>query len=133
VYLNPSLEGNPYDLQISQYHDRSEQRYYTLSAKGITLYLKETPVEFISLGDWLIERDSFNHIKELPFFKKFKRWKFLRMWRKNILSHKRAKARRQLEERLFTLDDIFRPKLLIHRQYCCDMEKLRFVDMIKAS
>lgn len=31
------------------------------------------------------------------------------------------------------LDDIFRPKLLIHRDYCCDMEKLRFVDIAKAS
>lgn len=24
VYLNPSPDGNPYDLQISQYHDRNE-------------------------------------------------------------------------------------------------------------
>ena len=121
VYLNPNPEGNPYDLQVCQYHDRNEQRYYTLSAKGITFYLRETPVEFITLGDWLIERDSFNHIKELSFFKKFKRWKFLRMWRKNILSHKRAKARRLLEEKLFILDDIFRPRLMNHRYYCTDM------------
>lgn len=134
VYLNPNpATSNPYDLQVCQYHDRDEQRYYTLSAKGITLYLKETPMEFITLGDWLIERDSYNHIKELSFFKKFKRWKFLRMWRKNIISHKRAKARRMLEERLFVLDDIFRPKLMIHRSQCIDMQKLRFVDIAKAS
>jgi hypothetical protein len=55
------------------------------------------------------------------------------MWRKNILQHKRAKARRMLEEKLFILDDIFRPRLIIHRGYCTDMEKLRFVDVIKAS
>ena len=131
VYLNPNPNGNPYDLQVSQYHDRNEQKYYTLSAKGLTLYLKETPVEFLTLGDWLIERDSYNHIKELSFFKKFKRWKFLRMWRKNILSHKRAKARRMLEEKLFFLDDIFRPKLLNHRAYCNEMQKLRFLDLTK--
>ena len=104
-----------------------------MSAKGITLYVKETPVEFITLGDWLIERDSYNHIKELSFFKKFKRWKFLRMWRKNIISHKRAKARRMLEEKLFMLDDIFRPRLLIHRTNCMEMQKMRFVDVDKAS
>ena len=131
VYLNPSSEGNPYDLQVCQYHDRNEQKYYTLSAKGITLYLNESPVEFITLGDWLIERDSYNHIKELSFFKKFKRWKFLRMWRKNILQHKRAKSRRMLEEKLFTLDDIFRPKLLNHRSYCNEMQKMRFLDLSK--
>ena len=134
VYLNPNSDsGNPYDLTVCQYHDRDEQRYYTLSAKGITLYVRETPIEFITLGDWLIERDSYNHIKELSFFKKFKRWKFLRMWRKNIISHKRAKARRMLEEKLFMLDDIFRPKLLIHRSCCMDMQKMRFVDVEKAS
>jgi len=134
--LNPDTEsgsGNPYDLTVCQYHNRDEQRYYTLSAKGITLYLRETPIEFITLGDWLIERDSYNHIKELSFFKKFKRWKFLRMWRKNIISHKRAKARRMLEEKLFILDDIFRDKLLKHREQCIEMQKLRFVDLAKAS
>ena len=104
-----------------------------MSAKGITLYVKETPIEFITLGDWLIERESYNHIKELSFLKKFKRWKFLRMWRKNIISHKRAKARRMLEEKLFMLDDIFRPRLLIHRTNCMEMQKMRFVDVEKAS
>jgi len=45
----------------------------------------------------------------------------------------KVEARRMLEERLFTLDDIFRPRLLIHRGLCTDMQKLRFVDVIKAS
>ena len=57
----------------------------------------------------------------------------MRMWRKNIISHKRAKARRMLEEKLFMLDDIFRPKLMIHRSQCIDMQKLRFIDVAKAS
>ena len=74
VYLLPNNNGNPYDLLVCQYHDlKRESKYYTLSAKGITLYLEESPVEFITLGDWLIERDSYNHIKELSFFKKFKK------------------------------------------------------------
>lgn len=102
-----------------------------MSAKGITLYLNEAPFEFIALGDWLIERDSYNHIKELSFFKKFKRWKFLRMWRKNILAHKRSRARRMLEEKLFILDDVFRPKVLIHKQFCNEMAKLKFIDIGK--
>ena len=112
VYLNPNPNGNPYDLLVCQYHDRNEEKYYTLSAKGITYYVRNSPIEFITLGDWLIERDSFNHIKELSFFKKFKRWKFLRVWRKNILSRKRTKAIASLEEKLFYLDDIFRPSLI---------------------
>ena len=54
------------------------------------------------------------------------------MWRKNILSHKRAKARRMLEEKLFILDDIFRPKLLNHKSYCNEMQKMRFIDVSKS-
>jgi len=50
----------------------------------LTLYEQDTPVEFISLGQWLIERDSYNHIKDLNFFKQFKKWKFMRMWKKTI-------------------------------------------------
>lgn len=53
------------------------------------------------------------------------------MWRKNILSHKRAKSRKMLEDKLFILDDIFRPKLLNHKAYCTDMQKMRFIDVSK--
>ena len=31
------------------------------------------------------------------------------------------------------LDDIFRPKLLIHRSNCMEMQKCRFIDVVKAS
>ena len=84
VYLNPNPNNDPYDLLVCSYQQRQEKKYYTLSGKGLTLYENDTPVEFLSLGQWLIERDSYNHIKELPFFKKFKRWKFMRMWKKTI-------------------------------------------------
>jgi hypothetical protein len=69
---------------VSSYEARHTGKYYTLSGKGLTLYEQDTPVEFISLGQWLIERDSYNHIKDLNFFKQFKKWKFMRMWKKTI-------------------------------------------------
>jgi hypothetical protein len=92
VYLNPNPNQDPYDLLVTSYQGRNEQKYYTLSGKGLTLYENDTPIEFLSLGQWLIERDSYNHIKELPFFKKFKRWKFMRMWKKTIKHQNRMKA-----------------------------------------
>jgi len=70
--LNPNDSSNPYDLKVAEYLDRNQPKYYTLSCKGLTVYENDSPVEFISLGQWLIERDSYNHIKELSFFKKFK-------------------------------------------------------------
>jgi dynein heavy chain, axonemal len=84
VYLNTNPNADPYDLLVANYQERDAQKYYTLSGKGLTLYVNDTPIEFLSLGQWLIERDSYNHIKELNFFKKFKKWKFMRMWKKTI-------------------------------------------------
>ena len=68
TYLKCSDKGDPYDLQPCGYKYR-EDKYYTISGKGLTLYEKDTPVEFMSLGQWLIERDSYNHIKDFAFFK----------------------------------------------------------------
>ena len=50
VYLNPNPNGDPYDLLVCSYQQRNEQKYYTLSGKGLTLYENDTPIEFISLG-----------------------------------------------------------------------------------
>jgi len=115
---------------VTSYQLRNEQKYYTLSGKGLTLYENDTPIEFLSLGQWLIERDSYNHIKELSFFKKFKRWKFMRMWKKTIKHQNRMKAQNALEEKLFMLQDHFSVHLMNHRALMLDMEELRFVDSV---
>ena len=75
----------------------------------------------MKLGDWLIERDLFYTIRRLPFFRKFRRWKFLNMWRKNIIRNSRKKAQEALSEKLFILDPIFRAHLLKHVAHCYDM------------
>lgn len=71
-YCNPSDNGDPYDLKVCAYDDRNEEKYYTLSGKGLSVHEGDHLTEFISLAQWLINRDSYNHIKELTFFKKFK-------------------------------------------------------------
>ena len=111
--------------------NKGVNRYYTLSGKGLTLYENEVPVEFISLGQWLIERDSYNHIKELSFFKQFKKWKFMRMWKKTIKHENRMKAKNSLEEKLFMLQDTFSSHLATHRSMMIDMQNLKFVDVCR--
>ena len=71
VYLTANNKSDPYDLTVADYVDRLNcgEKYYTLSGKGLTTYHKDKPIEFHSLGQWLIERDSYNHIKDLSFFK----------------------------------------------------------------
>ena len=83
LYLRHNDSGDPYDLQVTTYTDAGD-KHYTLSSKGITEYENKVPKEFLSLGQWLIERDSYNHIKTYRFFSQFKKWKFMRMWKKTI-------------------------------------------------
>ena len=105
VYLVPHNTSDPYDLEVVDFQDRNKkgEKYYTLSGKGLTTYSGDKPEEFHSLGQWLIERDSYNHIKDLSFFKQFKTWKFMRMWKKNIKQKNRLTAINSLEEHLFML------------------------------
>jgi len=139
VYLLPNSNGDPYDLLVCSYSDTREanqgakEKYYTLSGKGLTLYENDMPVEFLSLGQWLIERDSYNHIKDLDFFKKFKKWKFMRMWKKTIKHQNRMKSQNALEEKLFMLQDHFSTHLNTHRRLMLDMEKSRFIDKCDTS
>lgn len=85
IYLikkKPS-SNDAYNMQVVSYaylKSNNIENYYTLSSKGVTRYEKETPIEFLSLGEWLKERDQFNAIKNLSFFRKFRKWKTLKKW-----------------------------------------------------
>lgn len=129
IYCNPNPNGDPYDLIVTGYEKRNANKYYTLSGKGLSVHEGDHLTEFISLAQWLINRDSYNHIKELKFFKKFKKWKFMRIWKDTIKQEARKKASTKLKEKLFFLHDTFRKHLMVHRDYCINMEKLRFVDI----
>lgn len=127
---NPDNKNDPYDLQVYEFSNKQEksQTYYTLSGNGLTLYEGDVPVEFMSLGQWLIERDSYNHIKDFPFFKQFKSWKFMRQWKKSIKDQHRDKVRNKLVENLFILQEHFRHHLFKHRQHMLEMSNQNFID-----
>ncbi len=122
---------NPYDLAVSSYNDRHVSGFYTISGKGVTQYREDKAIDFISLGDWLVERDLYANVKQITFFKHFKRWKLLKVWRRGILFMKRKQIVDDLAERLFYVDDIYRDRILKHRAYMCEMSKLRVLDMQK--
>jgi dynein heavy chain len=133
--LVPHNTSDPYDLEVVDFQQRTDKgsKYYTLSGKGLTTYNNDTPEEFHSLGQWLIERDSYNHIKDLSFFKQFKTWKFMRMWKKNIKQKNRLTAINSLEEHLFMLQDHFSHHLSVHRKLMLDMSRNKFVDTLSTS
>ena len=132
IYLVRQGDDDPYNLDVIDYEKikaNQIKEYYTISKKGLCHYDNGKPLEFIVLANWLKERETYDQIKSLTFFTKFRKWKTLKMWKKNVIGHKTNNYKRVLAEKLFILNPILRMTLLGHRKNCCDMEKLRFIDL----
>lgn len=132
IYLIRVTDDDPYYLDVIDYEKikaNQIKEYYTISKKGLCHYDNGKPLEFIVLANWLKERETYDQIKSLTFFTKFRKWKTLKMWKKNVIGHKTNNYKRVLAEKLFFLNPILRGTLLMHRKNCCDMEKLRFIDL----
>jgi hypothetical protein len=143
IYLVPNKgSDDPYDLLLVDYNElegktkkyrkskgqNDLKEYYTISMKGLCHYKNGKPVEFIGLSYWLKERETYDQIKSLEFFTKFRRWKTLKMWRKSCKSFKRNSAKKDLEEKLFFTYDDLRNALFKHRELCFDMSQYKFID-----
>jgi hypothetical protein len=69
VYYLPSDKENYYELRPKEFVEISKEKtYYTLSSKGLTVYIDKKPKEFIKLAEWINERQKYNVIAEIPFF-----------------------------------------------------------------
>lgn len=110
IYLIPGDSGDPYDLVplvdyrkenkgkhseefLVKYAQNNSSRpknlhadkFFTMSKKGFTTYLNDEPIEFISLQDWYNDRNYYRQISSKDFFRNFRKWKIIRMWRRNIV------------------------------------------------
>jgi hypothetical protein len=155
IYLIPGDSGDPYDLVplvdyrkenkgkhseefLVKYAQNNSSRpknlhadkFFTMSKKGFTTYVNDEPIEFISLQDWYNDRNYYRQISSKDFFRNFRKWKIIRMWRRNIVQAKREEIKSILEEKLFSIDAVFGEILMNHRKSCKDMENnLRVIDM----
>lgn len=109
--------------------NESNYEFYTLSAKGLSMFVNGSPVEFISLHDWLIERKHYFELKNVAFFKKFRVWKTVKMWLGRMNRVRRERRRKKLEDKLYSVDPTYSKILLSHRQACLDLEKVKFIDI----
>ena len=132
LYFNITKgSDNPYDLTLTTYANRNSSSYYTISGKGVTHYSEDKAVDFVILGDWILERDLYSNIKGIGFFKNFKRWKLLKGWRQKILSMKRKQIIEDLSDKLLLLDGDYREFIVSHRKSMNQMSKLRLIDLSK--
>jgi hypothetical protein len=105
------------------------EKFYTLSKKGFTLYKNDSPVEHTPLDEWLHERDQYRRIRSKDFFKNFRTWSILKMWRRNVMQKHREQIKAILQNKLFAIDDVFGPILKKHRKECRELEQNRIVDL----
>ena len=75
------------------------------------------------------ERDQFNAIKSLSFFRKFRMWKTLKKWCRTVYQNESRKIQKLISDRLLILNPVYQKLLLKHRFLCCEFEGLRFVDV----
>jgi hypothetical protein len=73
-YLVSPEKSGPYDLQPLlelEDHDNLNKynKFYTLSKKGIATYINDEPTEFITLNDWVHDKENYNKIRKKTFFK----------------------------------------------------------------
>jgi len=131
--MRQSYEGVPITQSKNNENQIEEQKdndkYFTLSKKGMTTFVNDEPVEFTKIEDWLAERAQFSQISQKKFFKKFRSWKILRMWRRNIVAARREDATSNLRGKLFAADGVFGPILLKHRRACKELEELKVVEV----
>ena len=130
VYYLPSDKENYYELRPKEFVEISKEKtYYTLSSKGLTVYIDKKPKEFIKLAEWINERQKYNVIAEIPFFKNFKIWRIIKMWRKNIFKQKKIAYQNELQSSLLFDNDNYNIKLINHKSYCNTLLSLKIVDM----
>lgn len=121
-----------YNVKLISYYSISNagiKNYFTLSARGVTKYENSIPVEFMSLEEWIKERNEFNEIKELSFFQKFRKWKSMKKWLKILSQERFKKVSDILSERLFILNPDYRNILLSHNNLCYSIEHFKLVEL----
>lgn len=108
--------------------DRKFNDYYTISIKGVCHFKNGRPVEFIGLGEWIKERETYDKIKNLSFFANFRKWKTLKIWSKNYKSFKQKVAKKSLQSKHFINYPEIREAILQAREVFYNMSQLKFLD-----
>lgn len=131
VYLVQRENSHPYYLVKTPYkkiQNDNLNKYFTLSKQGVTMYRNYEPIEFISLSDWISERDKYHELSTVSFFYMFRKWKAVKVWRKNVIHQKRRTISNSLKEKVLQLDPALNEILSNHKSSLYDMEKFKLFE-----
>lgn len=65
IYLQRNSIDNPYDLKVINHETLKKNKdtitnYFTISKKGLVNYQNGIPYEFLTLAEWIKERETYN-------------------------------------------------------------------------
>lgn len=130
VYYLPSNKENYYELRLTEFSLIAREKiYYTLSAKGLTVYEDKQPKEFIKLSEWIIEREGYNYVANINFFKNFKIWRIIKIWRKNIFKQKKIAYQNELATKLLFNNKDYNERLCQHKANCNGIMRLKILNL----
>ncbi|OMJ88621.1 hypothetical protein SteCoe_9401 [Stentor coeruleus] len=119
--------GDAYDFQLVPFSKKNEE-YLTISSRGIT-HFTPSGAYFLSLEEWEREYKLYQRLKEIDFFKQYKKWKNFSLW-KNLRRKKMMDERGKfLQSELFILDEKLRTPILSLREKIWDMFRFDFFDL----
>eukprot|EP00906_Rhabdomonas_costata_P002873 RCo004476 len=114
---------NPYNLRVVSHDKIDPDNYCTMSSKGVTHLIRQD-ADFTPLGQWVREHGIFHSMFQIPFFRKFRRWKTFYFWRKYIRRTTINKYKDYLEDNLFILNrELCRPLLQV-RRLCLEIQTI---------
>jgi len=131
VYLRQVDPADPYKLTYCNYNEveSANGRFYTLSKKGFTSYFRGEATEFLTIVEWIMERELYEQIKSFKFFKLFRLWRAIKSWRHNIVSEARKFAKESLERKLMLTKKGISKLLIRHVSYCKQLESQKLMDI----
>ena len=130
VYLRQEDPDDPYNLVYCSYKDSERRggRFYTLSKKGFTAYYNGKASEFLSIIDWIMERELYAQIKAFTFFKLFRLWRDIKFWQHNAFFERRKSIKESLERKMMLTKKGYAKLLVQHRATCRKLEGQRLFD-----
>eukprot|EP00930_Biecheleria_cincta_P027502 TRINITY_DN19311_c0_g1_i1.p1 TRINITY_DN19311_c0_g1~~TRINITY_DN19311_c0_g1_i1.p1 ORF type:complete len:4103 (-),score=885.99 TRINITY_DN19311_c0_g1_i1:122-12430(-) len=113
-YMNRS---GPYEFEIVPFSKINPNDYMTISIRGVTHY-SNGELDYQDLTDWQRDQDMYRRIIDIPFFKKYQRWKLFSVWKSAMRNQRVQKCSRTLNAHLFALDMTLCDSLLRCRTLC---------------
>ena len=117
-----------YDLVLTNFSQKSQNEYCTLSYRGISHFLNGE-VQFISLEDWERENFLFKKIQKIKFFSKYRVWKTFAIWMKQRRLNMMEQRKVYLKRNLASLHPDYQSIFLQIRQKCFIVSKLDMLDL----